>query len=438
MQPAPSTVAEEWKRYWPIVLVGFVGMSFAAVPLQTVAFFLDPVRSEFGWTTTQFSLGATIFGLFVIPLAPFAGALQDKLGPRRMAILGVSLCTAALISLSATTGSLTVWYAQWAFFGMAELPIKATVWLAIVSSMFVRGRGMAIAITLCGTAMSQTVVPLMTFAAIDALGWRVAYAVLGLGWGGTTLLLVLLFFRERVSAIGMDSAPKKAAKAPNPDLPGLTLREALRSAVLYRIAVALMIIACLGLAVVTHKVPILKEMGISRGHAALIAATAGISAIFGKLAYGWIYDRWSSTWIGVSAFALSALGFVLLLEPIRSPALIVGAMILFGVSSGGTLQAGMYLTAQYCGQRNFGAIFGAKSSFVTLGIGMGPLLSSTIVDRTGSYELLLMIAAPAALFAALLVFRLGAYPDWSQDAVPVDPADSRLDQQDVDPVPRPA
>jgi MFS family permease len=89
-------------------------------------------------------------------------------------------------------------------------------------------------------------------------------------------------------------------------------------------------------------------------------------------------------------------------------------MILFGLSAGAILQAGMYLTAQYCGQKRFGTIFGAKSSLTALGIGSGPLLSGVIVDTFGSYELLFVIAAPLSLVAVLLVYKLGPFPDWSQ------------------------
>ena len=53
--------------------VVFFGISFAAVPLQSIAFFTEPLQREFGWSHTQVSLGATVFSLSVIPFAPFAG-----------------------------------------------------------------------------------------------------------------------------------------------------------------------------------------------------------------------------------------------------------------------------------------------------------------------------------------------------------------------------
>jgi MFS family permease len=415
---ARRSAREEWRENWALILAAFIGISFAAVPLQSMAFFIDPISSEFGWSRTQVSIGASVFGLSVIPFAPFAGAIQDVLGPRRMALVGVLACIVSLVSLGLTTGSTELWIGQWAFYALAELPLKATVWLAIVTSVFVVARGLATAVVLCGTAAAQTIVPLVSYALIEAEGWRAAYVTLGMGWGGATLLLVLLFFKEPRT----DGPAASEYAAERQRLTGLTIPEALRCVTLYRISIALMISAGVSLAVITHKVSILNDMGISRSSAALIAATAGIASVTGKLTTGWLYDRSDSTWIGVATFACSALGFILLLEPVRSTELIVVAMILSGLSAGGTLQAGMYLTAQYCGQRNFGKIFGAKSSFVALGIGSGPLISGLIFDNFGSYEPLFILAVPLSIICCLLMFRLGPYPGWEQaerpDAVP--------------------
>jgi cyanate permease len=42
--------------------------------------------------------------------------------------------------------------------------------------------------------------------------------------------------------------------------------------------------------------------------------------------------------------------------------------------------------------------------------GIGPLVAGGIFDLTGGYALLLMAGVPAAIMAALAVFRLGPYP----------------------------
>lgn len=410
---APQSVMAEWRAHWAIVLAACLGISFAAVPLQSIAFFAEPLQREFGWSHTLVSMGAAVFSLSVIPFAPFAGAVQDWLGTRRVAIAGVLMCIAAISSLALTTGSQALWVGQWTLLAFAELPLKATVWVGAVSAVFVLGRGLAVGVALCGTALAQTLVPLISFYLIEHLGWRLAYAILGSGWGGGVLVLVLLLFHDPRMKSAAGKVGKAAEKAEA--LPGLTIPQALRSTQLYRITLALMISGGTSVAVVTNKVSILGELGISRGDAAAMAATAGIAGIVGKLLTGWLYDHAKGSWISAQAFATAVGGFLIYMSA-PSPELLILAQILFGYSGGATLQASMYLLTQYGGFRNFGKIFGVKTSLLAIGMGGGPLLAGMIKDISGSYHALFIVGVVANTISMLLVTGLGPFPDWEARA----------------------
>src|SRR5690606_19676331 len=130
---------------------------------------------------------------------------------------------------------------------------------------------------------------------------------LGLGWGGIALIAVLLFFRPRpVTARG-----KAAAAVPTLMPGGLTVREALRSLRMYRIAIAMFLQATMGVAIMVHLVPMLTADGLSRAEAAGIAALMGFASIAGKLATGWMIDRVAGSLIPVACFAGPALAYVL-------------------------------------------------------------------------------------------------------------------------------
>src|SRR5205085_8107168 len=135
--------------------------------------------------------------LVVVPLSPVAGAILDRWGPRRMALAGMVLAAASFASFGVTTGSFALWIVQWIAYSLFALGLKTTVWTAAVSGAFEKGRGMAIAVTLCGTALAQTLVPLLSHWLIEDYGWRMAYVGLGVGWGGFALLLTGLLFFER-------------------------------------------------------------------------------------------------------------------------------------------------------------------------------------------------------------------------------------------------
>lgn len=78
MQQGELSAKQEWTRYWPLVLAAVVGISFTGIPVHSMAFFIDPLGQQFGWSRAETSIGLSIFALVVIPLAPVAGAILDR------------------------------------------------------------------------------------------------------------------------------------------------------------------------------------------------------------------------------------------------------------------------------------------------------------------------------------------------------------------------
>jgi MFS family permease len=395
-----------------MVAAAMAGLSFATVAIYSMGLFMEPLSREFGWTRAQMSLGLSIVALFTVPLSPFAGALIDRWGSRRLGIPGIILSAVAFAAFSLATGSLKQWYALWVCYAVVAIAIKTTVWTAAVSSVFQSSRGLALAVVLSGAALSQTITPLIAQWLIDGYGWRHAFIWMGLGWGGFVLLLLLPFFfdardHERRLAESTQTATVR------PVLTGLTLAEGIRNPALLRIAAALFIMSVLGVAITVHKVPILTATGLSRESAAQIAALAGIAGVSGKLLVGWMMDRWQSGWIGSVCLALPALACLLLLDGIHTPTLIVVAMTILGFSAGAYLQICTYLTTRHGGLRHFGKIFGIMAGLMALASGTGPILAGLVYDHFGSYTGLLLAGIPMGLLSGWLVGGLGPYPKWS-------------------------
>ncbi len=422
---SPLTRSAEWRAQWPLVLAATVGFSFNSITGYSVGLFMEPLQREFGWSRTQISAGLSMGALVAILLSAPVGALIDKWGTRRIAVPGLFLTGCSLASFAFANGSVVQWMALWLIYALIALSTKSTVWTCAVSGMFSAGRSLAIAVTLSGAAVAQIIAPPLTNWLIGAFGWRMAYMCLGLGWGGIAMLLTFLFLydsHDQVRRIPL------ADRTPLPNTQGgLTLRQAFRNPPLLRIGVATLITMVLSMAALVHQVPILIEAGMPRGQAAYVASLVGVAAIIGKLATGWLMERGNANWVGSLTLAASAVAFLMLLDSGRSPALVVGAMLIIGYTGGTKIHICAYMTSRYAGLRNFGAIFGVMSSLIAAGSGIGPVLGGYIYDSTGSYTLLMLIGIPASLISGLLIFRLGAYPEWSRVAEPiVDPLASAL------------
>ncbi len=111
----------------------------------------------------------------------------------------------------------------WLFYGFAAVMIKSTVWTAAVSSVFKQGRGLALGLTLSGTAVANAIVPPITTALIDAYGWRGAFVGLGLGGGTIALVACWLFLFDGYAAAQRERAKEPASTAQLLDAPGLSM-----------------------------------------------------------------------------------------------------------------------------------------------------------------------------------------------------------------------
>jgi MFS family permease len=404
----------EWKLHWPLLLAATFGISFGGIPTTTLGLFMQPLQDEFGWSRTTISLGMTVFAFLVTPLTPFAGALVDRFGARAVAIPGLVLCGLLFAGFSLMNGMVALWIGIWVAYALASLLIRTMVWNPPVSAAFVRNRGVAIAVMLSGMSVASATTPLLTHWLIGELGWRGAYIVLGLGWPGLALLLVVPFFRVNPTARQLAARDSAAAPQAPRMLPGgLTLKEALRSPIMLRIAAACLLATTLGAAWGVHMVPIYMSFGVERGTAASLALVAGAAAIGSRLLAGVIVDRVNWEALPFFALAMPATGYAVLLASGGSMPLVITAAALVGLGSGATLHMIMYLTTQYGGLRHFGKIYGSVSALTGLSAGIGPVTAGWIFDTTGNYETYLMIGIPIFIVSGLLVLGLGPYPDFT-------------------------
>lgn len=398
---------QEWRRHWPMVLTALIGFSVSTLPSVTMGVFMAPLQQAFGWSRTEISAGLAIFAIVSFPLAPLVGVLVDRFGPRLIGIVGLTLSALSMASFSLLTSSLYMYFGLWVALTITTLLVRGLVWTAAVSEAFTSGLGLALAITLCGSAVAQITSPYLMQQVIAAFGWRTAYVALGFGWTGVALVLTLLFFRNFQRSGG------KASRAEAGTIVGgLTVKQALRSPPLIRIFIAVFAQTVMAVGVLVHLVPMLAERGVSAGEAAGIAALLGVGAIVGKLANGWLTDRTVHTLVPTFCYAGPALAYAIILTTSNIWALSF-AVFLSGYFTGGSQQMTAYLTARYAGLRNYGTIYGIITTASTTAAGVGPVLAGRVFDLTGSYTALFSGGIFVTFLAGISAFRLGKYPDFS-------------------------
>jgi MFS family permease len=411
IDPALPTAAAEWKRNWGVVLSGALGFALASVAIYSIGAFIAPIEEEFGWSRGEITLGLTIVSVMSMALAPFVGLAVDRYGPRRMGIVGVLIFCVNFACLAFTTSSLWTWLSLWFVLGLSSALIKPTIWTTGVSSLFDTGRGFALSVMLCGTALGSTFSPIVATQLIDAYGWRMAYVGLAGFWGLFVIPVVLLLFssatdRHRVEA----RTPDSLGQAPLPQLAGLHWREAMPTWKFARLAGAAFIPSLTVVSFVASIIPILSFTGIERSTAAGIAGLVGISTVVGRLTGGYLLDRINGGIVGGVSLLLPIISCVLVLSFPGSVSVAIVAVLVLGLALGAELDAVAYLTTRHFGLRSFGVIFGTISGLLALATGLGPFLVNLSYDFSRSYYPALMAYIPLFLLASALFFSLGRYP----------------------------
>ncbi len=404
-----SGAADEWRKYWFLPLVAGLGYSSSVLHTYGSGPFIEPIQAEFGWSRASISLGLTIVGvvgaLFAIPM----GMVVDRLGPRRVALIGTILMPVSIGLLGTTTDSLTHWYLLWCLVAFASLWMQATVWTSALASRFEKARGMAFAVTFSGASLTATILPFIATTLIVSFDWRTAIMLVGAIWTLGVFPLVFLFFRGAQDATARGTAVRRPSPA---TLPGATVSEALRSTSFYFLFLAALLFTTTAVGMIVHFVPILKNQGATTLGAAGVASLIGVFSIIGRLCTGYLLDRFPPGLVGALSFMLPvAACLLLLLDGTDSMSQSI-ASALFGFTVGAEVDVIAYLATRQFGLKNYGVIFGSIVTAMAAGGAIGPLAAGLTYDIYGGYSQFLLLTIAMMVISAAAVIGLGKPGGW--------------------------
>ena len=400
----------ELRSQWPLVLTSSMGMALSASMPIMLGVMIVSIEHEFGWSRALISSGSLIVSVLGLLLSTASGYAIDRLGARRIGIAVAFAMSGSLMLLATTTASIWHWWLVWTLYGLAATA-TGTVWLAPISARFDKRRGLAIAITLAGTGISGTLLPILANYVREVHGWRAAYFVVGGIFAAIMVPLTLFVWR---GAEDRSDVPVTTRTEPAAILPGMTVKEGFHSPNFYFIVASMMISSTAWVALSINTIPILISLNISAAQAAAIAGTQGLAGIGGRFLGGWALDRVRAKWL---VFAATLGGLALPLTYLAAPAdiLLIFAVITLGSVMSGVKYSGIvYLVSRHFGPKSFGTLFGTVSVAPAVAVGVGPMLASHVYDVTKSYSMAIWATLPAMAIAALLITLLSRYPDFGQ------------------------
>ncbi|MBM2827200.1 MAG: hypothetical protein HW403_1264 [Dehalococcoidia bacterium] len=389
------------------------------------AFFL-PILNEFGWSRTLMSGAFSVRQLESGILAPVIGLLVDRWGPRKVIFVSVLIGGAGMIFLGLIQSA---WMFYLAFMvisvGMSGAGHGIT-WPVAVAYWFRRLRGRALGITFLGPVVSGPFIVSMVFLE-EAVGWRVALVLLGVGLWIVGIPLALVA-RSRPEPYGylpdgdspsssdatsssalsgsLGTDPSGSGLTPTPVPEGSTARQAMRTPVFW-VLVAIFCGHNLGInGIMVHQLPLFYAMGFSQREGAVIVGIIFVLSGIGRLGAGTLMDFLDKRLVLGGVILLQAVSYLMLLGDSLSWWQVILFSLMFGSAFGSTIPARPILIRGLYGSRAFGAISGLVQG-LAFGMGLiGPIVMGAAFDLTGSYTSAILAFAALTLATVPLVLLL--------------------------------
>ena len=394
---------------WWIVLSGAIlQLLHGALFGQAYGAYVVVLTREFGWSRTVLSGASALREMETGLIGPLQGWLVDRIGPRRVARIGIVI-TAIGFLLFSRMNSPTTFYISFVVIAVgASLMGYITITTAIVN-WFERRRSTALSLVSVGGALGGVVVPL-TIVAFEVFGWRntaliSAALVLIVGFPMTRALV------RRPSDMGLEPDGDAPALEGSPRALGsstpydFTLREALHEPSFWWLSLghgsALFVVGAVNVHMVSH---LNESLGYSLGAAAGVYSAVTLLFMFGTLAGGWIGDHHSKRFMAFCCMGMHAVGMLLLSHAVNFW-MVVAFVLLHGSAWGMRGPQMAALRADYFGRASFGTIMGISNMIVILGAIAGPLIAGYLYDQTGNYrigfDILALFSAAGSVFFAL-------------------------------------
>ena len=398
--------------WWIVVASFLIALYIGGAVFYGFTAFFEPIINEMGWSYTQLSLAASLRGLEMGLLSPIVGILADRWGPRKLIFGGVLVTVASLLLLSSTT-SLIMFYVSFVLLAIGVSACTVTVLLTAVANWFRRKMGIASGIAICGFGFSGLMIPVIV-RLIEVYDWRTALNILALGM--IVLVLPLSFvFRHRPEQYGylpdglkQDTTAHLADSSPSQSLDvELRVKQALKNGAFWRIVLARMYHMTTMMAIITHVMPYLSSISISRATSSLVATAIPLMSIIGRLSFGWFGDKFNKRLVAATSFVMMSCGvFCFAYVSNTGLWLLVPFLVLLGIGYGGTNAILPALGREYFGRTNFGSIYGLMEGIGTIGAIIGPTLAGWAYDSLGSYQIVWLLLAGLAAVAMVSVLTI--------------------------------
>ncbi|MGE0222241.1 MAG: MFS transporter [Acetobacteraceae bacterium] len=395
-QPARLSPA----RTWMLLGAAFLTFSIGAGLMHSYAVFLVAFIGAFGWSRAEVSIAYAVSQMVSGWTSPLVGWLVDRLGPRRLVLIGGSLLAAGLIASSHAT---KLWHMV-ALYGVVMTLgancLGLVVFVPLLSRHFVRNRGMAVSVVQSANGFARAFSAPVSTVMVSELGWRGAYLWQGLFMAVLILPLAALFRGTDATRLARGGRQPAASE-------GWTLRQAMRTPHFWLLMLIYVFTGLGSFLVALHQLAFAVDVGFDPLYAAWVLGMGAFLSLPGVIITGTVSDYIGRELSAILTYGTSSIGVACALF-ITSPdqhLLLWLHACFFGLTWGARGPAITAKTADLFPGPNLGSILGVISIGTGIGAAGGSWLAGFVFDMTGSYRV--------AFWLSILSYAGGTVAFWA-------------------------
>jgi MFS transporter, OFA family, oxalate/formate antiporter len=388
---------------------------------STFGLMMLPMQKELGWSRGDITFSLTLMTVVGPAILPLVGWIVDNVPLRPLVLWGVLLQSVSLAAFGFMHGSVWVYYVLCLVMIFTATGASFLTLSKLLQTWFDKAFGRALGILFALITVGAVIHPQIVSLVITHASWREAFMVMGLlslVCGG---LAAWFLVRERPADAAPDNPLPAPAAATDASAPPVSMRAFLGDRIWWILAFWNMLFGFAVAGIMVHFAAMMQDRGMSLAQAATAMSLIGAGGFVGNLMAGWLIDHTSATRLA-RLFVLAPLGATAMLYFGASIGVVILAAVLLGVFNSGDHSLSVFLARRYFSAESFGRASATQQIAVSFGSGTAPWLMGVVHDRTGSYDVALMVSMGAFVFAAIAAWLLPEFRQGQQPAAAMAPA----------------
>ena len=394
---------------WWIVITSAILLTLMSLTVfQGLGTVLVSLERQYGWSRTALSGAFSLARVEGAILGPIEGVLVDRVGTRRMVLIGFILMGLGFVWLSQVD---TLWEFYAAFMTIS-LGSGLGGWLAIVAMVnnwFEKRRSFAMSIAMSGIHLGGLLVPIF---ALSIENYEFSATTIGVG----IILLIVVgpatwIIRSKPEDMGLapdgvsvveESRELLGTSDPSEGESDFTVMQALKTPAFWILTVTQISSSVSIVTLALHLVPKLTDMGMTLSSAGTVVLVYTVVALPAQSIAGYLAERLPKI-IMISFFLFLQGAGIALIALFDNVIMAYLFAFLYGIGFGGRTPLITAIRGDYFGRKAFATIMGVSQFPMNLAMIVAPLFAGYMFDTTGTYIVPFMTFSVLCIFGSALI-----------------------------------